>query len=160
MLYDSINKQIADALAQRMNKNASESDRQKADILLSTLRLIKAKYLEHQTSDSKGDKTITEAVEVNILRKMLSERKDDLGMFLAAGRDELAEKTKYEISIIEKYLPAAITEEQIIAAYDEVLRSGIEPIRKNMGMFIKTIKEKYPTADGKLISTIVSQRLK
>lgn len=160
MLYDSINKKIADALAQRMNKNASEAEKQNADILLSTLRLIKAKYLEHQTSDSKGDKTITEAVEVNILRKMLSERKDDLGMFLAAGRDELAAKAKYEISIIEKYLPAEITEEQIIAAYDEVARTGLEPVRKNMGMFIKQIKEKYPTADGKVVSTIVLQKLK
>ena len=160
MLYDNINKLIAEALKKYSDKSLTSEEKNKAEIRLSTLRLIKSKYMEFSTSADKGDKTITEAVEVNILRKMVAERKDDLGMFLAAGRTELVEKAKLEIEIISEFLPEDVSEEKLIEAFNDVLATGIEPIRKNMGMFIKAIKEKYPIADGKTISTIVAQRLK
>ena len=160
MLYENINKLIAVEMKNRVDKNLTQEQRDTADIRLTVLRLIKSRYMEFSTSATKGDKTITEAVEVSILRKILSEKNDDLGMFLTAGRNELAEKAKVEIAMIKEFLPAEISEEAIVEAFDEVLKTGVEPVRKNMGMFIKTIKEKYPTADGKLVSTVVAQRLK
>lgn len=145
MLNEKIDKLIADAM-----KNHDS-------VRLSTLRLIKTKFMEYKTS--KGAKPLDDAAEIQLLRKMVSERKDAMGMYLTAGRDELADKERNEINIIQEFLPAEVSEEQIIAAFDNVVKQGIEPIRKNIGIFIKNIKSELPTADGKLVSTIVSSRL-
>lgn len=145
MLYENIDKLIAEAMKNHDN------------IRLSTLRLIKTKFLEYKTS--KGAKPIDEAMEITLLRKMVSERKDAVGLYIAAGRNELAEKENNEMKIIQEFLPAEVTPEQIREAFNAVLSIGIEPIKKNMGLFIRGIKEKLPTADGKSVSTYVSQNL-
>ena len=145
MIYTDIDKLIAEALK---NHEATR---------LATLRLIKTKFLEYKTS--KGAKPIDENVEISLLRKMVSERKDAIGMYIAAGRQELADKETAELNIIQEFLPAEITEEQIVAEFNKLLSTGLTAERKNMGLFIKNIKAVYPTADGKLISTIVSSRL-
>ena len=145
MLYENIDKLIAEAMKNHDN------------IRLSTLRLIKTKFLEYKTS--KGAKPIDEAMEITLLRKMVAERKDAIGLYIAAGRNELAEKENNEMKIIQEFLPAEVTPEQIKEAFNAVLGTGIEPIKKNMGLFIRGIKEKLPTADGKSVSTYVSQNL-
>jgi len=146
MIYKNIDKLIAEAM-----KSQNE-------VKLRTYRLIKTAFMEYRTS--KGAHEIDEATEVQILRKMSVERADAIKMYAEAGRNDLAQKEREELEIIKEYLPAEITEKQIVEAYDAVMTSGIEPIRKNMGMFIKAIKEKYPTADGKLVATIVGKNLK
>lgn len=145
MIYNSIDKLIAEAMKEHDN------------IRLSTLRLIKTKFLEYKTS--KGAKPIDENIEITILRKMVNERKDSIEQYIAAGRPELAEKERKEMEIISEFLPAPITEENILEKFNSLLEEGIEPIRKNMGIFIKRIKDSYPTADGKMVSTIVSSKL-
>ena len=146
MIYKNIDKLIAEAM-----KSQNE-------VRLRTYRLIKTAFMEYRTS--KGAHEIDEATETQILRKMQVERADAIKMYTEAGRDDLARKEREEVEIIKEYLPAEITEKQILAAYDEVLAKGTEPIRKNMGLFIKAIKEKYPTADGKLVATIVGSNLR
>lgn len=145
MIYNNIDKLIAEAMKEHDN------------IRLSTLRLIKTKFLEYKTS--KGAKPIDENIEITILRKMVNERKDSIEQYIAAGRPELAEKERKEMEIISEFLPAPITEENILEKFNSLLEEGIDPIRKNMGIFIKRIKDSYPTADGKMVSTIVSSKL-
>lgn len=145
MIYENIDKLIAEAMKNKDN------------VRLSTLRLVKTKFLEYKTS--KGARPIDESIEINILRKMVSERKDSIAMYIQANRTELAEKEQNEINIIKEFLPAEVTEEQIVKEFENILKTGIEPLRKNMGIFIKNIKNTYPTADGKLVSSIVASRL-
>lgn len=146
MIYNSIDKLIAEAMKNHDN------------IRLSTLRLVKTKFLEYKTS--KGAKPIDESIEINLLRKMVSEREDSVQIYLSAGRNELADKEMKEINIIKEFLPAEVTEEQIAEAFKKSLADGIEPIKKNMGIFIRNIKTLLPTADGKTVSTYVSKNLK
>ena len=145
MVYENIDKLIADAMKNHDN------------IRLSTLRLVKTKFLEYKTS--KGAKPIDENIEINILRKMVSERMDSLGIYLSAGRNELAEKEQNEINIIKEFLPKEVTEEQINEVFNNLLSKGIEPIKRNMGIFIKEIKNALPAADGKTVSTYVQNHL-
>jgi len=145
MVYNNIDKLIAEAMKNKDN------------VRLSTLRLIKAKFLEYKTS--KGAKPIDEAVEINILRKMVSERNDSIAMYIAGNRNDLADKEINEIAVIKEFLPEDISEEQIADAFTDIVSNGIEPIKRNMGLFIKEIKSRYPTADGKTISSFVSKRL-
>lgn len=146
MIYNNIDKLIAEAMKNHDN------------IRLSTLRLVKTKFLEYKTS--KGAKPIDESIEINLLRKMVSEREDSVQIYLSAGRNELADKEMKEINIIKEFLPAEVTEEQIAEAFKKSLADGVEPIKKNMGVFIRNIKTLLPTADGKTVSTYVSKNLK
>lgn len=146
MIYNNIDKLIAEAMKNHDN------------IRLSTLRLIKTKFLEYKTS--KGAKPIDESIEINLLRKMVSEREDSVQIYLSAGRNELADKEMKEINIIKEFLPAEVTEEQIAEAFKKSLVDGVEPIKKNMGVFIRNIKTLLPTADGKTVSAYVSKNLK
>lgn len=145
MIYNNIDKLIAEAMKNHDN------------VRLSTLRLVKTKFLEYKTS--KGAKPIDEAIEINLLRKMVSERMDSIAVYLTANRNDLAEKEQNEINIIKEFLPAEVTEAQLQKAFNNVLNKGIEPIKRNMGVFIKSIKEELPIADGKTVSTFVSSRL-
>ena len=145
MIYENIDKLIAEAMKAH------------DEVRLQTLRLIKTKFLEYKTS--KGAKPIDETIEISLLRKMVSERQDSIEQYTSAGRTELAEKEKNEIDIISEFLPAPVNEDKLVEKFESILLEGIEPIRKNMGVFIKKIKEAYPTADGKMISTIVSSKL-
>lgn len=145
MMYEQIDKLIADAM-----KN-HDNDR------LATLRLVKTKFLEYKTS--KGAKPIDETIEISLLRKMVSERKDAIGIYIANGREELAAKESMEMKIIQEFLPAEVSEADIEKAFMNVLATGVEPSKKNMGVFIKGIKTALPTADGKAVSTFVGSRL-
>lgn len=145
MLYENIDKLIAEAMKNHDN------------VRLSTLRLIKTKFLEYKTS--KGAKPIDETIEVQILRKMVSERNDSIALYIQANRKELADKEQNEINIIKEFLPAEVTEEQLTKAFNSVLAKGVEPIKRNMGIFIKEIKSILPSADGKTVSTYVQKHL-
>jgi len=145
MIYNNIDKLIAEAM-----KSHDE-------VRLQTLRLIKTKFLEYKTS--KGAKPIDENIEINLLRKMVTERMDSIAIYLSANRKELAEKERNEVNIIKEFLPAEVTEDQIKMVFKKILNQGVEPVKKNMGIFIKGIKAELPTADGKVVSTFVSSKL-
>jgi hypothetical protein len=133
----------------------SETDEEKKASLktkVAVYRLIKAEYLKHKTA--KNATPLDDAVEVNILRKMAKQREDSIAEYLKAGRQDLVDNETKELNVIKEMLPAEITAEQIETTV-KTLISTIEPIKKNMGLIIKGVKEVYPTADGKLVSSIV-----
>lgn len=124
---------------------------------VATLRLIKAKYLEFLTA--KNAKPLDDIAEMQILKKMADERKESIQIYENAGRNDLVEKEKIELNIISSFLPKEPTDEEIKAKIEAHIELGIEPVMKNMGVFIKCVKEAYPTADGKKVSQFVKERL-
>ena len=145
MVYENIDKLIAEAM------HAHDVER------LSTLRLIKTKFLEYKTS--KGAKPIDENIEFSILKKMVDQRNESIAIYNDNNRTDLAEKELKELTIIKEFLPKEVTVEEIEKSFNNVLSQGIEPVKKNMGIFIKKIKEELPFADGKSVSSFVSKKL-
>ena len=121
---------------------------------LKAYRAVKTAFMEYKTA--KNAKPLDEAAEINIIRKMISARKDAIQQFEAAGRLELAKAEAEEIVYLKPMLPPEVSEEDIRAYAESVI---IEKGMQNMGKYIKIIKEKFPTTDGKLISTIVKSLL-
>lgn len=80
-------------------------------------------------------------------------------MYIEGCRQDLAYKEHKEIEFIELYLPETASESDIEAEIDNIISSGVEPVKKNMGTIIKQVKARYPTADGKLVSDFVKKRL-
>lgn len=121
---------------------------------LRAYRAIKTAFMEYKTA--KNAKPLDEAAEINIIRKMISAREDAIQQFEAAGRLELAKAEAEEIVYLKPMLPPEVSEEDVYAYAESIIT---EKGMQNMGKYIKMIKEKFPTADGKLISTIVKSLL-
>lgn len=79
---------------------------------------------------------------------------------MEAGRTDLANAELAQANIIQEFLPKEATEEEIIAVFNNIVNNdGIEPIKKNMGVFIKGIKSRLTNADGKLVAQVVQRNL-
>ena len=121
---------------------------------LRAYRAVKTAFMEYKTA--KNAKPLDEAAEINIIRKMISAREDAIQQFEAAGRLELAKAEAEEIVYLKPMLPPEASEEDIRAYAESIIT---EKGMQNMGKYIKVLKEKFPTTDGKLISTIVKSLL-
>ena len=121
---------------------------------LRAYRAVKTAFMEYKTA--KNAKPLDESAEINIIRKMISAREDAIQQFEAAGRLELAKAEAEEIVYLKPMLPPEVSEENIRAYAESVI---IEKGIQNMGKYVKVLKEKFPTTDGKLISTIVKSLL-
>jgi len=125
---------------------------------LSTLRMIKAALMKYKAD---SPKPLDEAAEMTILKMLIKQRIDAAEMFRKGGRVESAEKEEAERAMIESYLPAAASAEEMDAAITEVVsETGITSI-KQMGAVMKAVNErlKGKTVDGKSLSDKVRSRL-
>lgn len=121
---------------------------------LRAYRAVKTAFMEYKTA--KNAKPLDEVAEINIIRKMISAREDAIQQFEAANRLELAKAEAEEIVYLKPMLPPEVSEEDIrVYAESVITEKGMQ----NMGKYIKVLKEKFPTTDGKLISTIVKSLL-
>ena len=121
---------------------------------LRAYRAVKTAFIEYKTA--KNAKPLDEVAEINIIRKIISAREDAMQQFEAAGRIELAKAEGDEIIYLKLMLPPDVSEDDIrIYAESIITEKGMQ----NMGKYVKALKEKFPTADGKLIATIVKSLL-
>lgn len=122
-------------------------------------RAIKTAFMNWETAKENIGKTFDEQVELQILRKLVASYREAAAQCNDGKHDALVKENIEYAEIIEELLPAAATEEDILNAFNTIKAEGIEPIKKNMGLFIKQIKQMLPTADGKTVSMVVSKNL-
>lgn len=146
MLKESLNGQIA--FAMKINDK----------IKVEALRAIKTAFMNWETAKENVGKSLDEATEFNIIRKLFSQYEDAAKQCDDGKHDELVSEYLATASILKEYLPKPATEEEIVFAFGNI-EIDVEPIKKNMGVFIKRIKEMLPNADGKLVSQIVMKNL-
>jgi uncharacterized protein YqeY len=147
----SLSTQIMDEM-----KNAM---RAKDTVALEALRAIKSELLLAQTSSGSKEE-ITEAEEIKILQKLVKMRKDSASIFTAQNRPDLAEPELAQIAIIEKFLPAQLSEAEVEVVIAKIIAEtgalGIASMGKVMGLATAQLGG---TAEGKTISTIVKKLL-
>lgn len=139
--------------SEKIDKMIMEALKAGEKVKAGAFRMLKAEFLVFKTA--KNARPLDDTAEISIIKKMIKQRQDAAKEYLEAGRLELADNELDEVEVLKVLLPAEITEEQITEAVKEVANT-VEPVKKNMGVFMKTVKAKYPTADGKMISQIVS----
>ena len=103
-----------------------------------------------------------ENIEINeldlyIIRKLIKEREEQVSMYEANSRKDLADMYREQMKYLKELLPPEISKEQIQEAVVTAYPNGFT--QKEMGKVIKEIKAIYPTADGKLISEIVKEHI-
>ncbi len=133
--------------------------RTKDTVALEALRAIKSELLLAQTSSGSKEE-ISEADEIKILQRLVKMRKDSAGIFAAQNRPDLAEPELAQIAVIEKFLPAQLSEEEVEAVVAKIIAetgaAGIASMGKVMGLASAQIGGQ---AEGKVISTIVKKLL-
>jgi len=94
------------------------------------------------------------------VRKEIKKRQDSVASYEQAGRQDLADTEKTEITVLEKYLPAAMSAEEITRLVESVITELGATSKKEMGAVMKVLQERAAgRADGKTLSSEVSKRL-
>lgn len=131
----------------------------KDKVALDALRGIKKEFLEAKTAKG-GDGELHDDKALQILQKMVKQRKESAEMFIQAGRQELADDELAQVKIIEQYLPAMLSEAELEAALQaiiaEVGAAGPQDMGKVMGQATKRLAGK---AEGRMISAKVKELL-
>jgi len=142
----------------QINRDLTEAMKAKEAERLSALRMIKTALKLRETELPAG---VDDAEAGKVLNTLLKQRRDAAEQFRAGGREELAVKEENEARLIQSYLPAAASEEEITKAVnDTITEIGASSI-KDMGAVMKAVRPKLEgkTVDGKALSDLVKARL-
>ena len=124
----------------------------------STLRMVKAAMMNRQIE--KGAELDDDDTQ-KLLRSLVKQRRDSIEQYQKAGRQELVDKEQAEIDVIETYLPAAASQEEIEQAIAAVIAETGASSMKDMGKVMKAAQAALAgkNADGRLVSEIVKAKL-
>jgi len=132
------------------------------ELATSTLRMLRAAVLNAEVA---GDEAIqlTDEQTIAVLQSEAKKRAESAQVYADAGRTESAAKERAELEIIERYLPAAMSDDELIAIVDEEIAaaaaSGAEG-PKAMGVVIKAVRGRAgASADGGRIAALVKSKL-
>ena len=136
----------------------TEAMKARAEDRLSALRMIKT-ALKKTEIDSM--KPLDERTEQQVLNTLIKQRREAADMFRKGGRPEQAEKEEAELRLIETYMPAVASEEEIEAAIASALAGTGVTSAKQMGLVMKAVQAALAgkRADGKILSDKVRARL-
>ena len=145
-------------MEERINKELKEALKNKESIKVSVLRMLKSDI--HNLSIQKKAKLKKEDV-IRVIRKQVGQHKDSIEQFTKGKRDDLVEKEKKELTILEAFLPKVMPQEELQKIINDVIKELGASTKKDMGKVIKAVIEKSAgRVDGKTVSQAVSQLLK
>ena len=144
------------ALVDKINDDIKAAMLAKEKEKLESIRAIKSALLLAQTSGE----AVTEEAELKILQRLVKQRKESADIYSSQNRQDLADKELFEVSIIEKYLPQQISEEELQKIISEIIsQSGATSI-KEMGKVVGAASKLLAgKADGKSIAEMVKKLL-
>ncbi len=126
-------------------------------LALTVIRMARAHI--RQAEIDNGHVELTDDQVIAVLRKEVKQRKETLAELADSSRDDLIEQTNAEIAVLQKYLPAELSEEEIRKVVQEIV-DAMDPEQRNMGSMMKAAMAQLKgKADGKVISAIVRELL-
>jgi len=147
-------------LQETIQSHMVEAMRNKDSLRLSVLRMMKSAIKNREVANETV-KTLDEAEVLAVLNSLLKQRRDSVEQFRKGGREELAQKEESEIKVLEQYLPAAASEDDIRSAIDiAVAQTGATSV-KDMGKVMKATLALLAgkSADGGRVSQLVKEKL-
>lgn len=146
-LFDQISKDIVAAM------------KAKDKVRLEALRNVKKLFLEAKTAPGANDELTDEAA-MKILSKLTKQGKDTAALYVSQNREDLANEELAQVAVIESYLPAPLSEEELRIEIQKIIEqtgaTSAKEMGKVMGVATKSLTGK---ADGKAISTLVKELL-
>ena len=147
-------------LASRIPEDLKAAMKAKDTVALAVIRALKT-AMTNASIEKAGLGTPLDDAEVTaLIRKQIKQRQDSITQFTAAGRMELAAVEGAEVAILEKYLPANLSVEEIAAIVDAAVAETGASSKADMGKVMKLAQERAAgRADGKTLSQEVAKRL-
>ena len=145
-LIDQVTHDIADAM------------KQKDQVTLSPLRMLKAALMNREVAKGQA---LNETEALQVVTSLVKQRRDSIEQFQAGGRQDLADKERGEIGLLQRYLPPAADEAAITAAIEAAVTETGATGPKDMGKLMKAVTARLAglTVDGRLLSEAVKKRL-
>lgn len=145
-------------LAEKIDSDLKTAMKEKNEIKLSTLRMLKsaAKY----KAIEKKTETLSDEDFVDVIQKQVKQRKDSIAEFEKAGRKDLVAKEAGEMKILEEYLPAQMSYEEVKAIVKTAISAVGATSKQDMGKVMKEVMPKVKgKADGQAVSKAVAELL-
>jgi uncharacterized protein len=145
-------------LETRITEDLKDAMRAKDQAALRSIRAIKAAILLQKT-DGSGE-VLDADKEIKLLQKLVKQRQDSLDIYTKQGREDLAVTEREEIAIIQKYLPAQLSSEELKAAITAIIAETGVTEAKEMGKVIGLANQRLAgKTEGKMIAAMVKELL-
>jgi uncharacterized protein len=149
------------SLKERIDQELKESLKSGDKSRLNAIRSIRAALLEKEVSIRVGGKgVLSDDQELEVLMSLAKKRRDAIEQFTAGNRPDLAETEAAELKVIEEYLPAPVSDEEVEAIIRDIVAktgaSSMKDMGKVMGEAMKALKGK---ADGTKVQNVVKSLL-
>lgn len=147
------------SLQEQITNDLKEAMKSKDKMALEALRAAKTAFTLARTEKT-ADAVLTDAEELKIIQKLVKQRKDSATIYKEQNRDDLVEKENAEVAVLEKYLPAKLSDEELTGVVRAIIKKVGAKSPQEMGkvMGVAT-KELVGKADGKEIANKVKQLL-
>jgi uncharacterized protein YqeY len=147
-------------LIQQVEGDLKEAMRQKSTTKLGVLRMLKSALNYAAIEKSRAEGALNDSEALQVVRKQVKQRQDSIESFEKGGRGELVAKEKEELSILQSYLPEAMSPEELVKVVRETITELSATSRGQMGAVMKTLQAKVAgRADGKTMSAEVQKQL-
>lgn len=147
-------------LTAQISEDIKTAMKAKDTVTLNVVRALKSalKYAAIEKLGAEGE--LPDADALGVVRKEIKKRQDSVASYETANRQDLADTEKAEIAVLEKYLPAAMSAEDLVSLVEAVIAEVGATSKKEMGAVMKVLQERAAgRADGKTLSSEVSKRL-
>jgi uncharacterized protein YqeY len=147
-------------LSERIDSDLKDAMRAKEATRLSVLRMLKAALKNAAIEKGGADAQLNDAESIQVIRKQVKQRQDSIESFEKGGRAELAAKEKEELSILQSYLPQAMSAAELAQTVRETIAELGATSKAQMGVVMKALQAKVAgRADGKMLSSEVQKQL-
>ena len=149
------------SLEKKIEEKLNESLKNKDKSIFPTLRLIISAIKDFKIASKVREQTLKDQDMIQILKKMTKQRNDSCEAYKKAGRDDLLEKEKNEISIINNFLPKQMSEEETKTICKKVIDQVQAKSLKDMGKVMGALKKDYgDVLDFSKVSSLIKELLK
>ena len=147
------------ALEQEVMQKMKEAMKAKDSVALASLRSIKNEILKAKTATSNKE-DMDETEELKLVQRLVKQRRDSADVYLEQNRKDLADAELAEVEVIEQFLPAQLSEDEIDKEVKAIIQESGASTMKDMGKVMGMASQKLVgKADGKTISKIVKDNL-
>ena len=148
---------MSESLKNRVSQDTKDAMRAKDKARLGVLRLISA-AIKQKEVDERIE--LDDTAVLAILEKMIKQRRDSIAQYEKAGRDDLLQQEQFEVGIIQEYMPAQLSDDEINALVDDAVQASGAASMKDMGKVMGMLKPKLAgRADMGQVSAKIKARL-
>lgn len=147
-------------LSDQIMDDIKDAMKAKDTVALTVLRALKSAIKYAAIEQGGADAVLNETDSLAVIRKQIKQRQDSIQSYQEGGRQDLADSEAAEIAVLEKYLPASLSDDEITALVDASISEIGATSKKEMGAVMKLLQEKAAgRADNKILSQKVMEKL-